>query len=443
MRLILTNPSIRTIRALKATLPPGIITLSRSLTITLLFFSLSALAQSNFYEGFIITNNGDRIDGYIDYRDWDKSPDRIEFRKQGSDKSTYYSPVEVKEFSVSGEIYRSAVVEIETSPRSSQKLGKNPEYFFTVRTVFLQTIIAGEKSLFKYKDVQGHENFYIGADSGFDILKFKRYMKVVGGKQIIVGMNDYIGQLISYLSDCQEMHFEHDNLKYNEPSLRKFFDKYHECKGSIPSYRKPKEKTRIDFGLLSGLTFSNISFLNDSYYGFSNIDFKTSDKFSGGGVLDLIFLRTRNQWAISNEILYTSYKFFHTFKDIASEESYKVTEYTFNYSYIKLHSMVRYGRRFGGLFLSAKAGISNGFAVKENNLIYEHRKAPTFEYETSEPLLEENQRKSHELGYLVSVEARLKSISFDVRLEIGNGLSAVRSFRSTTRRIYILIGYRF
>ena len=57
------------------------------------------LAQSNYKPGYVIKNNGDTVKGYINSREWNKSPKEIEFKKNTADQQpTLYTAVAIKSF---------------------------------------------------------------------------------------------------------------------------------------------------------------------------------------------------------------------------------------------------------------------------------------------------------------------------------------------------------
>ena len=49
------------------------------------------LAQSNFIKAKIISNQSDTLAGYIDYKEWIKSPTEISFKKELSSSTLSYS----------------------------------------------------------------------------------------------------------------------------------------------------------------------------------------------------------------------------------------------------------------------------------------------------------------------------------------------------------------
>jgi hypothetical protein len=317
-------------------------------------------------------------------------------------------------------------VETEVSDRATNDLGKDTKFYIETDTVFLQAIVLGNKSLYQYKDELGRENFYIGTDTGFELLRYKRYIRDTKGKHIVSEQNVYVSQLSGYLEECKSIHLELKDVKYQQISLRSVFDKYYECINARPDYRKQKEKVRVEAGVVAGMTYSDLAFRNDNNFAeLSDIDFDPSTDIAGGLVIDVIFPRTQGKWAVSNELLYSGYSFFNREEVIVNPESYTITETTFDYTYIKLHTMVRFGRSFGPVFLSGKAGMTNGMAINDENNIYVIKKTPFQTIESNDPVLEENERRTYEQGYILGFEARLKSFSLDLRFERGNGMSDV------------------
>jgi len=50
----------------------------------LIFFvgATTSYGKETLYPGYIITLKNDTVNGYIDYKNWDKNPDKILFKKQ-------------------------------------------------------------------------------------------------------------------------------------------------------------------------------------------------------------------------------------------------------------------------------------------------------------------------------------------------------------------------
>ena len=48
-------------------------------------------SQSNYYEGYVVKNNGDTLKGYIDYRNWEYSPVSFNFKVKLTDNQIKFS----------------------------------------------------------------------------------------------------------------------------------------------------------------------------------------------------------------------------------------------------------------------------------------------------------------------------------------------------------------
>ncbi|MFZ4726623.1 MAG: hypothetical protein ACOYMD_14400, partial [Paludibacter sp.] len=52
--------------------------------------SLVVYSQENYVKGFIIKQNGDTLNGLVDYRNWSVNPKQIQFKKSVSDVAFDY-----------------------------------------------------------------------------------------------------------------------------------------------------------------------------------------------------------------------------------------------------------------------------------------------------------------------------------------------------------------
>ncbi len=91
-------------------------------TLFVLFIFQTSFCQENYLPGYIITLKGDTLHGFIDYRNWDRNPDKISFKEKLSDNKLIYSSLIIKGFGVLDEIYESAIVETEISSDQTNNL---------------------------------------------------------------------------------------------------------------------------------------------------------------------------------------------------------------------------------------------------------------------------------------------------------------------------------
>ncbi len=76
----------------------------------------NSYSQSNFESGYIITMQKDTIKGFIDNRNWEKTPDQIVFKSNLDSKEITYNPNNIYGFGFEGESYVSGIVTIDQSP---------------------------------------------------------------------------------------------------------------------------------------------------------------------------------------------------------------------------------------------------------------------------------------------------------------------------------------
>jgi hypothetical protein len=138
-------------------------------------WSLNGLAQENYQSGFVVSNNNDTTRGFIDYSAWDRNPETLEFKTSENSNPQQYSPQDIKSFSVVGEHYQSAIVDVDVTPHKLDALERNLTPRYVRDTVFLQVIVRGFKRLFHLKDNETKTHFYILENASYVPLVYKSY----------------------------------------------------------------------------------------------------------------------------------------------------------------------------------------------------------------------------------------------------------------------------
>ena len=150
---------------------------SKVFVVCFLLFSSWCYGQNNFKSAKIILHNGDTLIGSINYRNWNRNPSQIQFRKTNDVKVNTYSPLDINVFEVEGDKYYGAIVEKEVSPIKSFKLHYDGILNIKKDTVFLQSLIEGEKSFLKFKDFNNKDHFYIKENKNYILLRYKKFYK--------------------------------------------------------------------------------------------------------------------------------------------------------------------------------------------------------------------------------------------------------------------------
>ncbi len=401
----------------------------------------NSFCQKNYLPGYIIKLNGDTLQGFIDYRNWEKNPDKIFFQKGIDDEKIIFTPTDIKLFNVKDEVYVGAIVKTEISPFNLDALNFDPELKFKSDTTFLQTIIQGEKSLYYYKNSNGNENLYIKQGKKFELLIYKKYFKYIDGGRFLTENKTYIGQLRLYLNDCPSIQSRLLRINYNKKSLEKLFDFYYHCTNKKIEFKKKTEKIIVEIGAIAGFSISSLKFYGSGYAYLTKVDFPKSFNFSTGMFFDAILPRNQGKWSIYNEIILTSYKTEADDRDFVKNNHYTIYDVKIGYSYLNFKSMLRYKFSIEKMFFFINCGLSNGFAIGETNYC---KKTSRF-YQDNRVL---NSRalgdsRKYEQGIIFGLGTNFNKCSFEFRYEIGNGMSKYNSLRSKTKKYFFLFGYRF
>lgn len=415
----------------------------KKITITVLvslFFQIS-FGQKNYLPGYIIRNNGDTLRGFIDYRNRELNPDKIYFKENLRGKRTEYTPMNCKSFRVLDEYYAGAIVTTEISPDDSRQLDDGPELKLRTDTTFLQAMISGKKSIYFYMNKFGNEQFYIRNDSSFELLIRKKYKKNTGNQTLVFENKKYIGQLAIYLHDCPTIQKQLEKTEYRKKSIEDLFLYYYNCNSSGIKFQKKTEKSRVEFGVLAGMSMTKLNIKSNDFSYTSDPVHSLSMNFTGGLFLEIIFPRNRGKWSLCNELTYSNFSENGTMEEYTDASRYNITTSTLGYSYIKLNNLLRFKYPVGRFSLFLNAGISNGFVIAEKNTA---RTISTFY--TIKSVYEGKaiaDTRKWELGFLCGAGAKYKRFSLEFRYESGNGMSDRPNIVVTANRYSFLLGFRF
>lgn len=406
-----------------------------------LFVTNFIIAQANYIPGQIILSKGDTLTGYIDYRNWEKNPDRINFIRQPNGAKTIYGPQDVMGFVVEGDYYLSATVKREVSPYRVNALETHSTLVFEAETVFLQALILGEKSLYIYKDKTGHENFYIDPDGQLNLLEHKKYLKRNGDRLLIREVKTYSGQLAIYLQDCPDSFSLIDGVEYQRSSLKRLFKKYYECIGEQPGFERVSEKLSLKFGVLAGSTYTTLKMDAPGFPQYSDAEYTTSINPTGGIMLELFMPGKLKRWSLSNELLYTSFNIEGQYDDRLDRNEFGIYNAYYKYSHIKMANLIRYGISVNKVNFYLNAGISNGIVISEENRFERTEGSNRPGLPREGPGVPDSRK--HEQAYILGGGILYKKFLLDLRMEKGNGISYFVQLGTYTSRYYFMLGYRF
>lgn len=410
---------------------------------TLLFLSILAstksFAQEN--QGYVILTNGDTLHGYILVKNWDVNPLSFNIVRSNDGNEITYTPLDVLEFKVEDEIYKGAIVNAEISPTEAKDLDYDPTLKIRVDTVFLQTLYQGPKSLYYYKNKDGRENFYVAEEENYTLLEYKQFLRKSDGKDVLGKIKKYQVQLNAYLGNCPGIYSEIEDAEYSSRDLKKLFDFYYECTGDEFNLLGKSRKAKVDYGPIAGISITSLSFESPEFRYLTRADFSSSTDFTGGFYINVTFAGLKRRLSFYNDLVYTGYKTNGTFVLEDLPGYYNAFETRFEYSYLKLNTMMRYRIPLNSMHIFINVGMSNAFALSETNETTETLiTASSGETVTTEPALEDT--KSYEQGYILGAGIGFQRYGLEFRYEGSTGMSNYSSLDSPVQRIYILVYYR-
>lgn len=393
-------------------------------------------AQSNYLSGYILKLNGDTLHGRIDYQNWSQSPSAINFWPEKGDSSTSYGPQDIKAFHVSDDDYVSANVQLEMSPRKTERLQSEKALQYIYRSVFLQPIFHNvPKNLYAYEDEFANKHFFIREDTTFKLLVYKKYLDAKNDNLSFIENKKYVGQLLFYFSDYPSLSSLINSTEYTQASLFKLFSKYLALSQGKASLGMKLNKPIIRFGVLTGPSITSLEFASKTWPSIIDAGYKPSFSMVPALSFEFIEGRNRNRWSSYNELLYSNYGVEGNSKDDLYRYHTKL-----DFQYLYFSSLVRYTLPLETYKPFVNVGFCFGYLLKAetSKIAQSILFADRVDYDRA---LGEFRKLETALAFGFGV--RNKHLSYQYRFSAGNGMSPYLSLKSNVVRNMILIGYSF
>lgn len=136
--------------------------MKRTLITLLLALPISATAQINLKNGYVVKNSGDTVKGYVNFKERSQNPKSVNFRIQPNGLEQAFTIRDCKAFAIDKfESYRRAVVKISLSDVQIGHLSSGVDTSSKTDTVFLKILADGKNvTLYSYTD-KIKKRFYI------------------------------------------------------------------------------------------------------------------------------------------------------------------------------------------------------------------------------------------------------------------------------------------
>ncbi len=128
--------------------------------------TIHAFSQITFENGYLITDEGERIECLIKNIDWRSNPTQFEYKMSADAPPQKASISTVLEFGINDDSkYVRAIVQIDRSPSDIQNMSFKRQPLFLTEHLFLKVLIEGTATLYQYTDGNLVRYFYNVKDS--------------------------------------------------------------------------------------------------------------------------------------------------------------------------------------------------------------------------------------------------------------------------------------
>ncbi len=270
-------------------------------SILLLIFTMTSYGQVAFEKGYLIDNQGEKIDCLIKNTDRFDNLSSFSYKLKEDGEIIFGNISNVKEFGIGGFIkYTRASVSIDRSPMLDYT--KAPK--FSSETLFLKVLVSGRTTLLRYFEGETKRFFFKVGENNLEQLVYKKYYL---NESQIQENNHYRQQLLLALP-CENLpDSKLRKLKYQEDELISFFEAYNVCVGSdYIRYKEAKKKLLFNVKVRPGINFANFN-INQTRSDRADAEFDLGSTFRIGIEAELYLNFNRNKWSILFEPSYQKF----------------------------------------------------------------------------------------------------------------------------------------
>jgi hypothetical protein len=285
------------------------------------FLSLNLFSQAYFKKGYIIRNNGDTLQGLVNYKSNLSNSRLCEFKRNGSSLVESFSPDEIQGYRIGENKYY--ISKIINSDGTGNK-------------VFLEYVLNGIVNLYYLKDAQ-EEKFFIEKDGQLYTLSNDAKQVFLNGSSYSVRSKQYLGMLIHLFGDNPEFKKKVENTGFQYRSLLNITRDYdlNVCHDNNCILYSKSTKNNVYLEPFASFSYATV--------GFKNSDDKSSGFFDPGIGANLRIIPFRNE-AHLNGLFGISYTYCNYSGDfeiqyLNSSSNYRLDA---NYSMIRLPVGIEY-----------------------------------------------------------------------------------------------------
>jgi len=229
-----------------------------SILITTLVF-----AQNNYEKGYLINQEGQRIDCLIKNDDWKNNPTSFKYKLSESGAQQKGKIETVQEFAITGHAkYKRSTVQLDRSSSQFNSLTSTKNPIYKKETVFLKALVEGPANLYMFEATNVNQYFYSLADGEMVPLVYKEYLSPTNK---ILTNHKYKSQLFSALNCNNEAAALIKKISFNREDLLKYFTRYNSCQGVTSSYVNKAKKLSFGLSIRPGISAGSITLTNPGF----------------------------------------------------------------------------------------------------------------------------------------------------------------------------------
>jgi len=274
------------------------------LILLLLTFPLSAFAQIAFEPGYVIMNDGEKVNCLIKNRGWQYNPANFEFKYNSHSKILKGDVSSVLEFGIGESIkYRNTLVTTDTTSTKIEDFDQDRLPKNKVAKLFLKVLLEGEINIFSYHTTKFKRYYY---QSGGGETKQLIYKKFLNQNNDVQENNFYLEQL-EKLTNCAGSKKGVAKRRYTKQSILKEISRFHDCTGKPYVILKPKvKKDLFNLTIRPQIRRSTLDVSSPLHVRFKNTMLPRSMP-TVGIEAEFILPFNKNKWALFIEPTYNTY----------------------------------------------------------------------------------------------------------------------------------------
>ena len=263
--------------------------------------SVSALAQINFEEAYVIFNDGTKKTCLIKNEGWEFNPSEIEVKFDDSEEIQTLAINQIKGFGFYyKEKYERNIVKIDQSSNNSniKPFSKQRAPEFVTDTVFLKILVEGDVNLYYYAEKFLSRFFFKTGNSDPVPLIYKKYY--VNLSEFSTNKS-YIQQLYTLMADGP---VSESIIKKTEYNLQDMISLFSQFNGLEEKEEKsdPNQKV-INIGIKGSVHHTSLKIYN-SVANYREVDYGSYFQFRPGVNTELFLPFRKNKWKISVGLSY-------------------------------------------------------------------------------------------------------------------------------------------